>query len=174
MKTNTFTKLFAGFLIGIIAIFTMAARTTFWYGNQAQIPIFACESLTVDEAATIATVTATDLTVATSSTNNGIEIMPSTAISVTSPTVTITAAGARLISITTDETQTGLIINGGTVGQVLSVRGTNDSSTMRVDDGTSYTINSNAVLGLGDWITLRCVEVGDVTSRWEEISRSLN
>ena len=125
-------------------------------------------------ASTIATANVTTLSVATIFTNNGIYIEPETAVSVTSPTVTVTAAGAVLISVTADVSMTGLVINGGTTGQVLVVRGTADGQTVQLDDGTSYTLDGNATLGLGDFITLRCVDGGVAVSAWEETNRSLN
>lgn len=170
---KNFTKLLAGFLLGIIAIGAMAAtiseRVNYDNGATLSRNAIGVEVLTVDTSATIPA-----LAVATSITNNGIDVRPPTGVSLTSPSVTTTAAGATVLSVTTDVTQTGLIINGGTTGQVLIVRGTSDSNTIRLDDGTSYTLAGNAVLGLGDSVTLWCVDAGVAISAWEELSRSLN
>ncbi len=182
MRNRTKTLL-AGLLLGIMLIVGMGARDNFNYGNLLSAPEIVTTTLTVDGAsalttvnittANIATAATTVMTVATSLTNNGIEIMPSTAASLTSPSVTISAAGARLITITTDETQTGLIMTTGTLGQVVTLRGTDDSATIRVDDGTSFTINENAVLGLNDYITLQCINANG--NAWAECyARSLN
>lgn len=199
MKTRILKPMLCAFLLVVLAVVCTAQRTnmndgvTFWQdniiinstltaptanittANVATANITTADITTANTTtANIATAATTITTVATSFTNNGIYIMPLTAVSITSPTVTTTAAGAVGISVTADQAMTGLIINGGTTGQVLLVRGTSDSNTVRLDDGTSYTLTGNAQLGLGDSIWLRCFDGGVAISAWEEISRSLN
>lgn len=174
MKRSTIKILVAGFLLTAIAMFGMAARTVYWNGATLSTPVVVCDTLTVDTTLTVTTTA--DIATANISTalvNNGTDIRPSTASSLTSPSVTSSASGATVLSITTDEAQTGLIITGGTQWQVLILRGTSDSNTIRVDDGTaSMTLTGNATLGLDDTLVLLCTDAdGD---EWAEISRSLN
>lgn len=174
MRNSKLKAMLCGFLLCALAVVCMAQRTNMNNGNTFWQNNIVVNSTLTAPTVTATTVNATNVNVATAFTNNGIEIMPPTAVSLTSPTVTTTAAGARLLVITTDETQTGFIINGGTLNQVLTIRGTNDSSTVRFDDGTSYTLAGNAELGLNDYIVLQCTAAGNPASTWAEISRSLN
>ncbi len=185
MRPFTLKKALCVLLFGVVAAVGYAQLSnvndgnTMWQNNVVvnstlTAPTISGVTTLAATTANVTTVNATTLNVATAFTNNGIEIMPPTAVSLTSPTVTTTAAGARMLVITTDETQTGLIINGGTLNQVITVRGTSDSATIRIDDGTSYTTAGNLVLGLDDYTILQCLEAGNPASRWGQVGGSLN
>jgi hypothetical protein len=104
---------------------------------------------------------------------NGALISPFDAVSVTSPTATASVAGKTVISLTTNVSQTNFALTGGAQGQVVIVRGTNDSATSTFADGqSSMTLTANAALGLNDTLTLLCTSAdGD---EWAEVSRALN
>lgn len=181
MKHNS-KALLAGILLGILVVLATGAVTNYDTGTVLSRSTLLSDTLTVTTAtvttgnvttANIATAATTATIVATSLTNNGIDVRPSTAASVTSPTVTVSAAGATVISVTTDESQTGMILTGGTQWQVVIIRGTNDSATMQVDDGTaSMTLSGNATLGLDDTLTLLCTSAdGD---EWAQLAVSAN
>lgn len=116
--------------------------------------IFGTATITTITGTTIA---ATNATVATAITRNGIVVTPFDAVSVTAPTKTFTATGKSRINLTTSESQTGFTITGGTLGQEIVVYGTSDSETSQFDDGTSYTLGGNITLGVGDALGLICV-----------------
>lgn len=179
MKKSTIKILVAGILLAVIAVVGMAARTNYDTGATLSRSTVLCTNLTVDTAltattaATIGTANITTANVATALVNSGTDIRPSTGASLTSPAVTVSAAGATVLSITTDAAQTGLIITGGTQWQVLIVRGTDDTNTIQATDGTaSMTLTGNAALGLDDSLTLLGTSAdGD---EWMEIARALN
>jgi len=86
------------------------------------------------------------------------QVLTASAVSLTSPTVTFSAAGKNLVVLNSDANQTGIYPTGGTQYQVLSILSGAGSNTMRVDDGTSMTIGANITLteGQGDVLTLLC------------------
>jgi hypothetical protein len=91
-------------------------------------------------------------------------------ISLTSPTVTFTAANANLVVLTSDADQTGIYPTTGTLYQELRILAGSGSNTMRFDDGTSLTLGGNITLteGEGDMLTLLCTSAdGD---EWTAVS----
>lgn len=93
-------------------------------------------------------------------------------VALTSPTVTFDVAGKTFINLSTDVSQTGVVPTGGTLNQVIIVRGSSDTKTCRMDDGTSTMLTGNLTLGVNDNVILRCVDAdGD---EWEEIGGANN
>lgn len=84
--------------------------------------------------------------------------LTSAAVSLTSPTVTFSAANRTLVTLSSDANQTGVRPTGGTLGQVLIIKTGAGSNTMRFDDGTSMTVGSNRTITEGhiDILTLLC------------------
>ena len=91
----------------------------------------------------------------------------------TSPTVTFNVAGARWIDVSTTPSQTGAYPTGGTLNQIITIRGSGiTANTLRFDDGTTTNLTGNLSIGDGDYLTLRCTS--STADRWEEISASNN
>lgn len=176
MKSSTLKYLLGFFSCAALVCLTaatLAERANYQDGNELSRNAIVTDILTVDGTATIGTVAATAITAATSITNSGSYIAPFDTVSLTSPAVTVTAASVGTLQITTNVTQTGLIMTGGTVGQVVRILGTNDSATIQITDGTaSMTLTGNLTLGLGDTATLLCTSTdGD---EWSELSNAAN
>lgn len=89
----------------------------------------------------------------------GPTVLTSAAATLTSPTVTFSAANRTLVTLTSDANLTGCYPTGGTLGQVLVIKTGTGSNTMRFDDGTSMTVGSNRTITEGqiDILTLLCV-----------------
>lgn len=88
------------------------------------------------------------------------EVWVSTAVSLTSPTVTFDATNKRFISLTSDANLTGIHPVNGTTGQVISIVSGAGSNTMRFDDdATSMTIGGNVTLteAQNDVLALVCI-----------------
>lgn len=99
------------------------------------------------------------------------EVWTSEAIALTSPTTTFDVDGHRLITLSTDENQTGCYPTGGDLNQIVTIvpLGTG-SNTMQFDDGTSMSIGANHTIteGQHDSLTLRCLSAdGD---EWAEVA----
>jgi len=115
----------------------------------------------------------TDGSVATlpaGTTTLGALVLTNTAVSLTSPTVTFSAAGKQLITLNSDENQTAIVLTGGTMNQIVTIRSGAGSNTMQFDDGTSMTIGGNIVLteAQNDYLTLQCIGVNGDT--WAAVS----
>lgn len=105
-------------------------------------------------------------------TMGGSLVQPYTAVSVTSPTKTVSIAGRRFIVVTTNVAQTGALLSAGTQGQTVTIIGTSDTNTMTFTDGTSYTMAGNMALGAGDTLTFVCNNAHG--NAYTELGRSNN
>lgn len=122
--------------------------------------------------ANIATAATTNTTVATAFTNSGIAVSPFDAVSLTSPTSTFTATTKKNVTLTTDAAITTITITSAVIGQEIIIHGTSDSNTAHFDDASSFTLNGDMTLGIGDTLSLICTNAaGD---EWRELGRSNN
>ena len=91
-------------------------------------------------------------------------ILVKTAVSLTSPTVTIAIGGAVWIELNSDANQTGATFTGGTVGQHFYVAAGSGSNTVRFDDdGVNMALGANKTLteGTGGVLEFLCVASDD-------------
>lgn len=82
------------------------------------------------------------------------------AVSLTSPTATISAVGKTVIVLNSDANQTGHTLTGGLAGQIVTIVAGSGSNTMQFDDnGETLALGANKTLteGQGDTLTLLCV-----------------
>ncbi len=122
----------------------------------------------VTAASTVAITGATTLSGA--ATLDGAIVIPRDNVSLTSPTVTFSAAGKSRILLNSDANQTGFHPTGGVLGQEIVIFAGSGSNTMRFDDGTSMTLGGNLTMTEGqvDRIWLRCTSAdGD---EWELVT----
>ena len=88
-----------------------------------------------------------------------VEVLTADAVSVSSPTVTFSAANRRYVTLNSDANTTGWNVSGGTVGQVLTIISGSGSNTMQFDDATSMVIGANITLTetQSDVLTIICI-----------------
>jgi hypothetical protein len=93
---------------------------------------------------------------------NESEILTASAVSLTSPTVAISATGKRLIVLNSDANQTAHTLTGGTQYQVVTILSGTGSNTMQFDDGATMILGANKTLteGEGDTLTVLCTNAG--------------
>lgn len=97
-------------------------------------------------------------------------IMTSSAVGLTSPTVTFSAANTSHIVLSSDANLTGVRPTGGTLNQILIVISGAGSNTIRFDDGANTILGANITLteGQTDSLTLMCTNADGVT--WAAIA----
>ena len=96
--------------------------------------------------------------------------MAPTAVALTSPTVTFSVLNMREVSLTSDANQTGLLVTGGVINQVVTIISGAGSNTMQFDDATSMVIGANITLteAQQDALTLQCIDAGGTA--WRALS----
>jgi hypothetical protein len=96
-------------------------------------------------------------------------------VSLTSPTVAISAAGKTGIVISSNANQTGHKLVGGTLGQRVSIVTGAGSNTLRFDDsGTTMALGSNITLTEGQGDTLELVCTSTTGALWSKTGGSDN
>lgn len=93
---------------------------------------------------------------------NGMLTLAPTAVALTSPTVTFSAADVSYISLTSDANLTGIRPINGTLNQVLMIISGAGSNTLQFDDATSAVLGGNIVLTEAqlDVLSLICTNAG--------------
>lgn len=95
-----------------------------------------------------------------------------TAQTITSATTTLSAAGKRFDTLTTDSGTTIASITGGIKGQTLTLIGTSNTNYVYIADSTSRTLAGAWTGGAGDTLTL--LETSVDGDEWTELCRSNN
>jgi len=141
-------------VFGFLAIACVAMAATYFQKVEPNNMLFKGK-VDVDGAATFASTVGI-----TGTTTQGPLVLTASAVALTSPTVTFSAANKGLITLTSDANLTGIYPTGGTLNQVITIISGTGSNTMRLDDGTSMSIGANVTLteAQNDAITLLCNE----------------
>ena len=145
-----------GILILLVAITGARFSRGYWGASEMH-----AGNLTVDGTAAVTGAATLDgATALNEATTFAKELnLTGSAVSLTSPTVTMSAANRNLIVLNSDANQTGHVVTGGTLNQVLLIRMGAGSNTARFDDdGTSMALGGNLTLteGQGDVLGLLC------------------
>lgn len=97
-------------------------------------------------------------------------VLTNSDVSLTSPTVTFSAANKSKMTLNSNANQTGIYPTGGALGQIVTIISGAGSNTMRFDDATSMSLGANITLteGQNDILTLICTSAdGD---EWAAVS----
>ena len=119
-------------------------------------------------------ITATDDLIVTDNTTQKGLVLTASTVSLTSPTVTFSAAGKGLITLTSDANQTGALVTGGTLNQVITIISGAGSNTIRFDDATSMAVGSNVTLTEAQYDVLTLICVSSYGDAWAAVSEHNN
>ncbi len=163
MKNRTIRQaVIALALMLVVGVLCMALKP-FNDGQTQQINTVRTQNLNVVTGGTstlAGTLSVTGTVTVTGTLTHGKRVLANTNAVITSPSTTISAAATtERITLTSDESITGITITGATLGEVIViVAGTDGTNTMQFDDGTSYTLGGNRVLteGNGSVLGLLC------------------
>lgn len=151
-------KLFIAPLLSILALFLCGA---YWLKPFDKITTLIVNTLVVEGAATLSganTISgATDFT--GQLTVSSRFILTEDAVSLTSPTTTISLVGRGYIELNSDANVTGVTFTNGSVGQVVIIVTGAGSNTIRFDDnGVDLALGGNITLteGQADSLTIIC------------------
>jgi hypothetical protein len=113
----------------------------------------------ISSGGTLSAQSLTTTTLAGQTTFSGTQILTPTAVEITSPSQTFSAAGTSFVVLTADENTTGITITGGALWQRLLILSGAGSNTMRFDDATSMSLGADKTLteAQNDLMELLCL-----------------